>query len=45
MNEAMKVTQDYQHCFVENLRYVETDWEHDDDVENGVHILEIIAGS
>ena len=45
MNEAMKVTQDYHHCFVENLRYVETDWEHDDDIENGVHILEIIAGS
>ena len=45
MNEAMKVTQDYHHCFVENLRYVETDWEHDADVENGVHILEIITGS
>ena len=38
INEAMKVTQDYHHCFVENLRYVETD-------ENGVHILEIITGS
>ena len=38
MNEAMKVTQDYHHCFVENLRYRETD-------ESEVHILEIITGS
>ena len=38
MNEAMKVTQDYHHCFVENLRYRETN-------NGSVHILEIITGS
>jgi hypothetical protein len=38
MNEAMKVTQDYHHCFVENLRHRETNG-------GSVHILEIITGS
>ena len=38
MNEAMKATQDYHHCFVENLRYRETN-------NGSVHILEIITGS
>jgi len=37
MNEAMKVTQDYHHCFVENLCYRET--------VNDIHILEIQTGS
>ena len=37
MNEAMKVTEDYHHCFVENLCYEET--------VNDIHILEIQAGS
>jgi hypothetical protein len=37
MNEAMKVTQDYHHCFVENLCY--------EDTVDGVHILKIITGS
>ena len=37
MNEAMKVTEDYHHCFVENLCYRET--------VNNIHILEIITGS
>ena len=37
MNEAMKVTQDYHHCFVENLCY--------EDTVNDVHILKIVTGS
>ena len=37
MNEAMKVTDDYHHCFVENLVYSET--------VNDIHILEIQTGS
>jgi len=37
MNEAMKVTGDYHHCFVENLTYGET--------VNDIHILNIQTGS
>ena len=37
MNKAMKVTDDYHHCFVENLCY--------EDTVDGVHILKILTGS
>ena len=45
MNEAMKVTQDYHHCFVENLRYRETCYQGSENQFPGCHILEIITGS
>ena len=45
MNEAMKVTQDYHHCFVENLRYTETYCQGSENQFPGCHILEIITGS
>ena len=45
MNEAMKVTQDYHHCFVENLRYRETYCQGSENQFPGCHILEIITGS
>ena len=45
MNEAMKVTQDYHHCFVENLRWRETYCQGSENQFPGCHILEIITGS
>jgi hypothetical protein len=45
MNEAMKVTQDYHHCFVENLCYRETYCQGSENQFPGCHILEIITGS
>ena len=44
MNEAMKVTQDYHHCFVENLCYEDTVDESSEGAPR-VHILKIITGS